>query len=408
MIEGYHRLSRQAQLELLSEVTGVGVATLAKMPIDAVRQQQIENYLTDFRVPEGIAVNFKVNGREHVVPMVTEEPSVIAAASNGAKLVCQAGGFQAHSKRLMRGQLLMNTKTSIEVSQWVVDHQKHLLEVANAAHPSMQKRGGGALKIMPRPLSATQLSVDLLVDTKEAMGANTINTMLEALKTEFEMEGIAVEMAILSNLADQALTTVTCTIPETVIDSAVAQKIADASEFAQIDPYRAATHNKGIMNGIDAVVMATGNDWRAIESGAHAFAARDGQYRGLSTWQIVDHQLQGQLVVPLPVATVGGSIGINEQAQLNLELLQVDSANQLAEVIGAVGLAQNLAALKAIVTEGIQHGHMRLQAKSLLLEHGLPATKLNEAVPRLLKEPRIDAAHAQKIIEQMRKKDLDE
>ena len=261
---------------------------------------------------------------------------------------------------------------------------------------------------MPRPLSATQLSVDLLVDTKEAMGANTINTMLEALKTEFEMEGITVEMAILSNLADQALTTVTCTIPETVIDSAVAQKIADASEFAQIDPYRAATHNKGIMNGIDAVVMATGNDWRAIESGAHAFAARDGQYRGLSTWQIVDHQLQGQLVVPLPVATVGGSIGINEQAQLNLELLQVDSANQLAEVIGAVGLAQNLAALKAIVTEGIQHGHMRLQAKSLLLEHGLPATKLNEAVPRLLKEPRIDAAHAQKIIEQMRKKDLDE
>ena len=162
------------------------------------------------------------------------------------------------------------------------------------------------------------------------------------------------------------------------------------------------------MNGIDAVVMATGNDWRAIESGAHAFAARDGQYRGLSTWQIVDQQLQGQLVVPLPVATVGGSIGINEQAQLNLELLQIDSANQLAEVIGAVGLAQNLAALKAIVTEGIQHGHMRLQAKSLLLEHGLPATKLNEAVPRLLKEPRIDSAHAQKIIEQMRKKDLDE
>lgn len=408
MIEGYHRLSRQAQLELLSELTGVGVATLAKLPIDAVRQQQIENYLTDFKVPEGIAVNFQVNGREHVVPMVTEEPSVIAAASNGAKLVCQAGGFQAQSQRLMRGQLLINTKASIEISQWVVDHQEHLLGVANAAHPSMQKRGGGALKIMPRPLSATQISVDLLVDTREAMGANTINTMLEALKTEFEEAGIGVEMAILSNLADQALTTVTCTIPATVIDPAVAQKIADASEFAQVDPYRAATHNKGIMNGIDAVVMATGNDWRAIESGAHAFAARDGQYRGLSTWQVVDHQLQGRLVVPLPVATVGGSIGINEQAQLNLELLQVDSANQLAEVIGAVGLAQNLAALKAIVTEGIQHGHMRLQAKSLLLEHGLPATKLNEAVPRLLKESRIDATHAQKVIEQMRKKDLDE
>ncbi|MEE6727304.1 hydroxymethylglutaryl-CoA reductase, degradative [Pediococcus acidilactici] len=408
MIEGYHRLSRQAQLELLSELTGVGVATLAKLPIDAVRQQQIENYLTDFKVPEGIAVNFQVNGREHVVPMVTEEPSVIAAASNGAKLVCQAGGFQAQSQRLMRGQLLINTKASIEISQWVVDHQEHLLEVANAAHPSMQKRGGGALKIMPRPLSATQISVDLLVDTREAMGANTINTMLEALKTEFEVAGIGVEMAILSNLADQALTTVTCTIPATVIDPAVAQKIADASEFAQVDPYRAATHNKGIMNGIDAVVMATGNDWRAIESGAHAFAARDGQYRGLSTWQVVDHQLQGRLVVPLPVATVGGSIGINEQAQLNLELLQVDSANQLAEVIGAVGLAQNLAALKAIVTEGIQHGHMRLQAKSLLLEHGLPATELNEAVPRLLKESRIDATHAQKVIEQMRKKDLDE
>ncbi len=272
----------------------------------------------------------------------------------------------------------------------------------------MQARGGGAKNLRIRQLTATKLSVDLMVDTREAMGANTINSMVEAVKKDLVTQQIAVDMAILSNLADQALTEVTCQIPVNQLGVEVAKKISLASDYAQIDPYRAATHNKGIMNGIDAVVMASGNDWRAIESGAHAYAAQNGQYQGLSTWDVVGDQLVGRMELPLPVATVGGSIGINTQAQLNLKLMQIKNAKQLAEVIASIGLAQNLAALRAIVSEGIQSGHMRLQAKSLLIEHGATQAELGDAVNRLVQAERIDAKNAQQIIKQLRKKDNDE
>jgi hydroxymethylglutaryl-CoA reductase len=408
MIDGYHKLTRDQQLQQLHLASDVALSALTTLPVDAIRQQQIENYLTDFSLPEGIAVNLLVNGQEYVVPMVTEEPSVIAAASNGAKIISRAGGFQAISRRLMIGQLLLETNEIEAVIQEVENQRDTLIVVANAAHPSMQKRGGGAVDLKVRRLSDHQLSLDLLVDTREAMGANTINAMVEAVKIELENQGLEIDMAILSNLADQAVTTVTCQLPVALLSREVSEKIVRASEYAQIDPYRATTHNKGIMNGIDAVVMATGNDWRAIESGAHAYAARDGQYRGLSTWQLVDDTLIGRLEIPLSVATVGGSIGINQRAQLNLKLMQIKSAKQLAEVIGAVGLAQNLAALRAIVAEGIQKGHMRLQAKSLLIEHGVETKNLSRAVEQLMHAPRIDATHAKKIIEELRKKDSNE
>ncbi|MBZ5943042.1 3-hydroxy-3-methylglutaryl-CoA reductase, partial [Weissella cibaria] len=291
------------------------------------------------------------------------------------------------------------------IIDYVKKHKSHLLKVANAAHPSMQARGGGAKNLRIRQLTATKLSVDLMVDTREAMGANTINSMVEAVKKDLVTQQIDVDMAILSNLADQALTEVTCQIPVNQLGVEVAKKISLASDYAQIDPYRAATHNKGIMNGIDAVVMASGNDWRAIESGAHAYAAQNGQYQGLSTWDVVGDQLVGRMELPLPVATVGGSIGINAQAQLNLKLMQIKNAKQLAEVIASIGLAQNLAALRAIVSEGIQSGHMRLQAKSLLIEHGATQAELGDAVSRLVQAERIDAKNAQQIIKQLRKKD---
>lgn len=403
MIEGYHKLTRAKQLQVLLKATGIDFSNLK---VDSVHQEQIENYLTDFSLPEGIGVNLKVNGKDYVIPMVTEEPSVIAAASNGAKIVSQAGGFIAQSQRLVMGQLLISKAGFEVIDEYVKINQEKLLEIANAAHPSMQKRGGGALKMTARRLDTNKTSVDLLVDTKEAMGANTLNSMLEALKVDFEKHVVDVDMAILSNLADQALTVVTCKVPTKSLGDELAQKIVLASEYAQVDPYRAATHNKGIMNGIDAVVIATGNDWRAVESGAHAYAARDGQYRGLSTWKISDDQLVGKIQLPLPVATVGGSIGINTMAQLNLKILGSPNAKRLAEIIGSVGLAQNFAALKAIVSEGIQRGHMRLQAKSLLLEHGAPNDKLSEAVELLVSGGQINAQNAKKVVEEIRKKDM--
>lgn len=408
MIEGYHKLTRQQQLEQLAQETDVDLSELTELATDSIHQQQIENYLTDFNLPEGIAVNLVVNGQAYVVPMVTEEPSVIAAASYGAKMVQRAGGFSANSRRIMLGQLLISSAQPAPIIDYVKKQKSHLLKVANAAHPSMQARGGGAKNLRIRQLTATKLSVDLMVDTREAMGANTINSMVEAVKKDLVTQQIDVDMAILSNLADQALTEVTCQIPVNQLGVEVAKKISLASDYAQIDPYRAATHNKGIMNGIDAVVMASGNDWRAIESGAHAYAAQNGQYQGLSTWDVVGDQLVGRMELPLPVATVGGSIGINTQAQLNLKLMQIKNAKQLAEVIAAIGLAQNLAALRAIVSEGIQSGHMRLQAKSLLIEHGATQAELGDAVNRLVQAERIDAKNAQQIIKQLRKKDHDE
>ena len=403
MIEGYHKLTRAQQLQVLLKATGIDFSNLK---VDSVHQEQIENYLTDFSLPEGIGVNLKVNGKDYVIPMVTEEPSVIAAASNGAKIVNRAGGFIAQSQRLVMGQLLISKAGFEVIDEYVKTNQEKLLEIANAAHPSMQKRGGGALKMSARRLDTNKTSVDLFVDTKEAMGANTLNSMLEALKVDFEKHVVDVDMAILSNLADQALTVVTCKVPTKSLGDELAQKIVLASEYAQVDPYRAATHNKGIMNGIDAVVIAAGNDWRAVESGAHAYAARDGQYRGLSTWKISDDQLVGKIQLPLPVATVGGSIGINAMAQLNLKILGSPNAKRLAEIIGSVGLAQNFAALKAIVSEGIQRGHMRLQAKSLLLEHGAPNDKLSEAVELLVSGGQINAQNAKKVVEEIRKKDM--
>lgn len=373
--------------------------------------QIIENYLTDYPLPMGLAVNFVVDGQAKVVPMVTEEPSVIAAASNGAKIVKRAGGFKTTlNQREMIGQIVLEQLTApAETAALIETHQADLLRVADAAHPSLKKRGGGARRIRTRILGQGYLSVDLFVDVQAAMGANMLNTMLEAVAKSI---GVLTKtdplMSILSNFATASLVKAECAVPVALLQAGrysgklVAAKIAAASTVAQIDPYRATTHNKGIMNGIDAVAIATGNDWRALESGAHAYAAKDGHYRGMSSWTSDGQTLRGTLTIPLPVGIVGGSIKINELAQLNQRLLQVAQAGDLARIIAAVGLAQNLAALRALVTTGIQQGHMHLQLKSLALAAGATPAELPAVLQQLELAPQQDLATTQRLITALR------
>ncbi|AYJ37656.1 hydroxymethylglutaryl-CoA reductase, degradative [Lactiplantibacillus paraplantarum] len=371
----------------------------------------IENYLTDYPLPMGLAVNFVVDGVNRIVPMVTEEPSVIAAASNGAKIVKRAGGFTTVlNQREMIGQIVLeHLSDPAATAQIIEQHTETLLKVADAAHPSLKRRGGGARRLRTRILGQGYLSIDLFVDVQAAMGANMLNSMLEAVaKSIGVMTKQNALMSILSNYATASLVKAICDIPVGLLQAGrysgelVAQKIAAASTVAQLDPYRATTHNKGIMNGIDAVAIASGNDWRALESGAHAYAAKDGQYRGMSTWTTNGQTLHGELEVPMPVGIVGGSIKINELAQLNQRLLGIQTAGDLERIIVAVGLAQNLAALRALVTTGIQQGHMHLQLKSLAMAAGATPAELPTVLQRLELAPQQDLATTQQLIADLR------
>lgn len=378
---------------------------------DPINEQMVENYLTSFHLPQGMAVNMLVNRQNYVVPMVIEEPSVIAAASNGAKLVAQNGGFTATGdESMMIGQVVLTDINDVnETLDWLQQKSARILQVANQAKPSMQKRGGGAKKITLRPLKKDWLALELLVNTGEAMGANIVNTMCEAVGRWLTEQGFHVLTAILSNLATQSLRTVTCAVKvtdlatKTMTGAKVAHKIAQLSELAQIDPYRATTHNKGIMNGIDAAVIASGNDWRAIESGAHAYAAIDGTYKGLSTWQLAGEYLTGALTMPLPLGIVGGSIDIMPLVKVNQTLMAVKTADELAHVIISVGLAQNLAALRALATNGIQAGHMQLQYRSLAIAVGANPTEILQVVRRLKKLHHVDRDTAARVLDQLRK-----
>lgn len=371
----------------------------------------IENYLTQYQLPEGLALNYVVDQKEYLVPMVTEEPSVVAAASHGASIVKKAGGFLTSFKeRLMIGQIVLEqVKDADKLAKKITELGDTLIEVANKAHPSIVSRGGGARKIDVRILADDLISVDLSVDVKEAMGANMVNTMLEAcasyLRETFDAD---VLMSILSNYATKSLVTVTCEIPVSILAKGemsgeqIAQKIASASRLAQLDQYRATTHNKGIMNGIDAVVLASGNDWRAIEAGAHAYAAKDGTYRGLSTWKLKEDKLCGKMTLPLPLGTVGGSIAIVPLVKLNHKLLNVSDAKELAKVVASVGLGQNLAALYALVTDGIQKGHMKLQLKSLAVAVGANESEVQAVVSKLLEKGARDSNTAKEVLKELR------
>ncbi|MCH5463045.1 hydroxymethylglutaryl-CoA reductase, degradative [Lactobacillus sp. LC28-10] len=371
----------------------------------------VENYLTTYQLPEGIAVNFRVNDHDYVVPMVTEEPSVIAAASNGAKQLAKAGGIKATvNSRLLTGQVVLSdVKVFASIDDWVALHQNELLDAARQAHPSIVKRGGGPKSIRTRDLGEGFVSIDLVVDVKAAMGANMMNTMLEAVADVVQNKLHHTTLfSILSNAGDQSLTTATVSVPvaqladEQQKAQQVATRIAQASRIAQLDPMRAVTHNKGIMNGVDAVVLAMGNDWRAIESASHAYAAVDGQYRGLSQWQLEDDQLTGTLTLPMPIGTVGGATKVLPLVGINQKIASIDSPEELMMVIVSVGLAQNFAALKALVTSGIQQGHMKMQLRSLAMSVGASAVEVPALVNQLIKASDPNEASARRLLEQIR------
>jgi len=373
----------------------------------------IENYLTTYQLPEGVAVNFLVNQHEYVVPMVTEEPSVIAAASNGAKQLAQAGGITATVRsRLLTGQVVLSdVRVYASIDDWVALHQNELLEVARQAHPSIVKRGGGPQTIRTRDLGEGFVSIDLTVDVQSAMGANMMNTMLEAIADVIQNKLHHTTLfSILSNAGDQSLATATVSIPVGQLandfDDAkrVAKRIEQASRIAQLDSMRAVTHNKGIMNGVDAVVLAMGNDWRAIESAAHAFAVTDGQYRGLSQWHLTDNRLTGTLTLPLPIGVVGGATKVLPLVAINQKIAQIKSPEELMMLIVAVGLAQNFAALKALVTSGIQQGHMKMQMRSLAMSVGATAVETPALTQQLMKLSDPNEAQATQLLNQIREK----
>ena len=379
----------------------------------SIADQLTENVLSTFDLPFSLAPYFLINGRDYVLPMVTEEPSVVAAASFAAKLIQRSDGFttQVHQRQMI-GEIALTEVEDVEVaSKRILEDKETLLQLANKAYPSIVKRGGGARDLWVEN-KGDFLIVYLAVDPKEAMGANMLNTMLEALTDRIQkLSGGQALMAILSNLATRSLVSARCAIdfkvlsrnPEEAIE--IAHRMELASQLAQVDPYRAATHNKGIFNGIDALVLATGNDWRAIEAGAHAYAAQSGSYKGLSHWtsQPKEKKLYGEITLPMPVATKGGSIGLNPTVQVSHRLLGEPSAIELAGIIASLGLAQNFAALKALVTTGIQAGHMKLQARSLALLAGAKEEEVPRLVSQLLENKPFNLEKAQTLLQELRK-----
>lgn len=382
------------------------------LPI-SIADQLTENVLSTFDLPFSLAPYFLINGRDYVLPMVTEEPSVVAAASFAAKLIQRSGGFttQVHQRQMIGEIALTDVEDRNTASKRILEDKETLLQLANEAYPSIVKRGGGARDLWVEN-KGDFLIVYLAVDPKEAMGANMLNTMLEALTDRIqELSGGQTLMAILSNLATRSLVSARCAIdfkalsrnPEEAIE--IAHRMELASQLAQVDPYRAATHNKGIFNGIDALVLATGNDWRAIEAGAHTYAAQSGSYKGLSHWTShpEEKKLYGEITLPMPVATKGGSIGLNPTVQVSHRLLGEPSAIELAGIIASLGLAQNFAALKALVTTGIQAGHMKLQARSLALLAGAKEEEVPRLVSQLLENKPFNLEKAQTLLQELRK-----
>ena len=413
---GFSKKSYHERLELLKAQALLSPEKQTSLEQDeqvslAVADQLSENVVGTFSLPYSIIPELLVNGQDYTVPYVTEEPSVVAAASYASKIIKRAGGFTAQvHERQMIGQVALYQVAEPEQAQEKISSKKaELLELANQAYPSIVKRGGGARDLHVEQIKGETdfLVVYLHVDTQEAMGANMLNTMLEALKPVLEelSQGQSL-MGILSNYATDSLVTANCRIafrylsPQRDQGREIAEKIALASQFAQVDPYRAATHNKGIFNGIDAILIATGNDWRAIEAGAHAFASRDGHYQGLSQWtmDMEKEELVGEMILPMPVATKGGSIGLNPRVALSHELLGNPSAKELAQIIVSIGLAQNFAALKALVSTGIQQGHMKLQAKSLALLAGASESEVAPLVERLIADKTFNLETAQQYL----------
>jgi hydroxymethylglutaryl-CoA reductase len=376
----------------------------------------IENVIGLYSLPLGIALNFQVNGKDVLVPMTLEEPSVVAGASFMAKLARTGGGFQATTTAPhMIGQMQVLDLPNVHLAQLsLLEHKEELLAIADAVDPVLKQFGGGAHNLEARVINESPIGpflvVHLIYDVRDAMGANAVNTACERLAPHIEaITGGRVHLRILSNLADHRLARARCTIPVSELafgdftGEKVCSGIIEAWAFAASDPYRAATHNKGIMNGVDSVVIATGNDWRAIEACAHAYAARAGRYTSLSTWgKDRDGNLVGTLEMPMAVGIVGGATKVHPAAQAAVKLMGVMTAKELAEIIVSVGLAQNMAALRALATEGIQRGHMSLHARQVAIAAGATGELIEKVAARMVVEKVVRIDRAEEILKGMK------
>ena len=419
MTKKFYQQSLSERLDTLATSSNLSAEDLRAYQKDGgldaeTANAMVENVIGLYSLPLGIAQNFVVNGREVLVPMVIEEPSVVAGVSFMAKLAKANGGFQAGmTSQEMIGQLqVLDLLDPQAAAEKVLAHKDELLQAVADFHPSIQKYGGGPRDLQIRILPETEISpmliIHLVVDVQDAMGANIINAMLEFLAPKIEeLTGGRVNLRILSNLADRRLAWARARIScqDLSFNDYSGEKVRDgiieAWALADADPYRAATHNKGVMNGIDAVILATANDWRAVEAGAHAYAARSGQYRSLTQWSKSENgDLEGFIQLPLALGIVGGATKVHPTAKANLKLMGVQSVAELGGIIAAVGLAQNLAALRALATEGIQKGHMSMHARQIALSAGAKPEQADALAAQLVSENHIKLARALEILAQ--------
>lgn len=404
------RLKEIAEFGQLTEEERKTVFYADSLEMDKA-DHMIENVIGRFALPMGVALNFIINGKDTVIPMVCEEPSVVAACSNAAKMARPAGGFTASStENIMIAQIqILNVKTPFASKEIILSKKDEIINICNGKDPVLVKFGGGAKDIEVRIIDSAvgpMVIVHLLVNTLDAMGANAVNTMAEAAAPYIEeLTGGNVELRILSNLADHRLVRARAVWKkEQIGGEEVVDKIISAYAFAAADPYRAATHNKGIMNGIIPVVLATGNDTRAIEAGAHSFASRNGRYTSLTTWEKNENgDLVGCIEMPMAVGLVGGATKIHPGAQTAVKLLRVETASELGQIIACAGLANNFAAMKALVTEGIQRGHMSLHARNLANTVGASGEILEKIVKQMVSEKKVRLEYAQELFEKYRK-----
>jgi hydroxymethylglutaryl-CoA reductase len=422
-ISGFYNLTLEERRAKLAEAANQTPEELLPFTTGGLSAESadymIENVIGMFSLPMGIGLNFMVNRRDVLIPFVVEEPSVVAGASFMAKLARAGGGFTATTTEpLMIGQMqLINVINMNEARMKIYEHKEELLAAADEIDPILKKFGGGARDLEVRMIDNSPIGpfivIHLIYDVRDAMGANAVNTACEKLAPLIEaITGGKVHLRILSNLADRRIARARCTIPvseltvgfESFKGETVRDGIIAAWAFAATDPYRAATHNKGIMNGVDSVVIATGNDWRAIEAGAHAYAARAGRYTSLSTWgKDKDGNLVGTLEMPMAVGIVGGATKVHPAAQAAVKLMGVKTASELAEIIVCVGLAQNMAALRALATEGIQRGHMSLHARQVALAAGATSDMIDKVAAQMVAEKAIRVSRAEEILKEMEK-----
>ena len=422
-LPGFYRKTIQERIQNLSALGHFSSAEGSLLESSSLTSEQasvmVENVIGTFALPLAIGANLLCNGKDILVPMVVEEPSVVAAVSNMARLVRQSGGFRTTSDpSVMIGQIQLSPVENVSRCLEILnEHKDELIERSRNLHPRLVERGGGLRRIYFRHVrydEPDETPVDMVIvhfelDCVDAMGANMINTVAEFMAPWIEhYTGESINLRILSNFATKRLARAFCSLPFSALKSdsrsgkLVAERIVDAYRFAYADPWRASTHNKGIMNGIDPVVIATGNDWRAIEAGAHTWAARTGQYRSLTKWWISGEQLHGRLELPMQVGTVGGSIRNHPQVPLCHKILGNPRAQELAEIITAVGLAQNLGALKALATDGIQQGHMKMHARNIAAQAGATQSEIASVVDILCKEGAFSTHSATEALRQIR------